>query len=303
MLDKGELKGAVSVFLADGYVPQTWMYVNDASLLPSDVSAPEDRIIVFRIRDQHAPLRKSDFKLLVEVLVNELEKGGTVAVSCHGGHGRTGLLLAVLYGKLTGSQEPVEEMRKWHCDQAVETHEQKKFVHKFLGLPEPKVDTKPCRKCHKNPQWVDEVSGKKDIWCKVCVDEWELKRAEEKANAKPIGFITSGESAAPIHPIHASRHVSVGTEWCDKCKMRRAHAQSTWCAQCIASESMAKMSDEEKVKYWTDQAVAVCHQWTRAKCQEIVTELMVMTKWSDMQERHYGLLGALDWPDDLMNWE
>lgn len=70
---------------------------------------------------------------------NILASGKDVLVACHGGHGRSGLFCAIV-GYLLGVTKdrswasPVEKLRKLHCDGAVETFEQEKYVYTILGL-------------------------------------------------------------------------------------------------------------------------------------------------------------------------
>jgi hypothetical protein len=68
-----------------------------------------------------------------------LEQGHDVLVACHGGHGRSGLFCAIV-GYLLNIKDdpswssPVEKIRKIHCEEAVETLAQEKFVYDVLGL-------------------------------------------------------------------------------------------------------------------------------------------------------------------------
>lgn len=68
-----------------------------------------------------------------------LVKGNDVLVACHGGHGRSGLFCAIV-GYILGVNSnrswssPVEHIRKVHCDSAVETYAQEKYVYDILGL-------------------------------------------------------------------------------------------------------------------------------------------------------------------------
>lgn len=68
-----------------------------------------------------------------------LEKGTDVLVACHGGHGRSGLFCAIVGYMLNVNTDPtwaspVEKIRAIHCDEAVETYAQEKFVYEILGL-------------------------------------------------------------------------------------------------------------------------------------------------------------------------
>jgi hypothetical protein len=68
-----------------------------------------------------------------------LEAGTNVLVACTGGHGRTGMVVAIL-GKLLGfcdQDDPIKWIRKIHCEEAVETWEQEEYVYKTLGMQSP----------------------------------------------------------------------------------------------------------------------------------------------------------------------
>lgn len=68
-----------------------------------------------------------------------LKKGTDVLVACHGGHGRSGLFCAIVGYLLNIEHDnswssPVEKVRFLHCEDAVETFAQEKFVYDVLGL-------------------------------------------------------------------------------------------------------------------------------------------------------------------------
>lgn len=68
-----------------------------------------------------------------------LKQGTDVLVACHGGHGRSGLFVAIVgyilaINKDRSWSSPVEKVRKLHCFDAVETFEQERFVYAVLGL-------------------------------------------------------------------------------------------------------------------------------------------------------------------------
>lgn len=60
---------------------------------------------------------------------------GDVTVSCVGGHGRTGTVLAILMTMLGGvedNEDPIEVVREVYCDDAVETWAQVRYIEKIL---------------------------------------------------------------------------------------------------------------------------------------------------------------------------
>lgn len=75
---------------------------------------------------------------IAETIKKLLEKGVDVLVACHGGHGRSGLFASIVGYILHDGQgewaSPVEALRDMHCNEAVETFAQEKFVYDILGL-------------------------------------------------------------------------------------------------------------------------------------------------------------------------
>ncbi len=74
-----------------------------------------------------------DMDLIVSFIKYHTSKGKEVVVSCIGGHGRTGAVLAVWAG-LNGVENPIEYVREHYCECAVETEEQEEFVEYYLGI-------------------------------------------------------------------------------------------------------------------------------------------------------------------------
>lgn len=76
---------------------------------------------------------------ITEVIHGLLRQGTDVLVACHGGHGRSGLFCAIVGYLLNIASDttwasPVEKIRKIHCQEAVETYAQEKYVYDILGL-------------------------------------------------------------------------------------------------------------------------------------------------------------------------
>jgi hypothetical protein len=85
--------------------------------------------------------------LAVDV-ANLILKGTDVLIACVGGHGRTGLALAVLGGILRPDlflPNPIKVLREEYCKEIVETRDQVNYVFDVLGLPRD-PDTKPAEK-------------------------------------------------------------------------------------------------------------------------------------------------------------
>ncbi|XRO75426.1 protein-tyrosine phosphatase family protein [Methanocaldococcus sp. 28A] len=74
-----------------------------------------------------------DMDLIVDFIKFHVSKNKEVVVSCIGGHGRTGTILAVWAG-LNGVKNPIKYVREHYCQYAVETEEQEEFVKHYLSI-------------------------------------------------------------------------------------------------------------------------------------------------------------------------
>lgn len=271
----------INVFLEKSFLPEWWVYSNDASLMPSK-GAPE-RVVLFKIEDRNVPISLGEFEWLAKRLHKALRDGETVAISCIGGHGRTGLLMSILYGLMTGSKTPIDDIRNRYCEKAVETYEQKCFVHDYLKLAKPIADKVFCSKCHKNER-MERAHGAFDIWCEPCNVEWELEKASRTIQPSPTPSLYQGE------------------KYCIKCYIRKAHAGSEWCGQCIAASAASGVKEplvmelEERIKYFTDIAVSIYLNKTRQECEDII-RAGINKDYHSMTDAEFGMMGALDWPE------
>lgn len=116
--DKPSLSAFTTVLSVEDAVmePKGWL-----SLPIEDMKAPEYSIKVWAA--------------LAEDIVKLINQGEKVVIACLGGHGRTGVACAILGYILAPKQvgdNPVEWIRKVHCDEAVETIPQVDYVFKTL---------------------------------------------------------------------------------------------------------------------------------------------------------------------------
>ena len=93
------------------------------------------------------------YKTLVELAVSKIREGKSIEVACQGGHGRTGTMLAGILATLEelSAEKAIEQLRKRYCDSAVESHEQKCQVYRYLGEQEPKKPPTPAYKSTYTP--------------------------------------------------------------------------------------------------------------------------------------------------------
>lgn len=84
---------------------------------------------------------KKQWQGIANEILKILKKGVDVLVCCTGGHGRSGMFMAIVGNLLhkgrNGWEHPVEKVRSLHCQNAVETSAQEEYVYKILGLSLP----------------------------------------------------------------------------------------------------------------------------------------------------------------------
>lgn len=95
---------------------------------------PGDHYILLDIPDGGHPLYKKEFWTDLIVYIKTYVGNKTTYVHCMGGHGRTGLILAIL-AYLSGATKnnPIEWIREKYCDHAVETNSQISYINWVLG--------------------------------------------------------------------------------------------------------------------------------------------------------------------------
>lgn len=103
-------------------------------------STPEHQFL-FHIADGSAPKDPVRFKAMITWLTAQLKAGKRIHAGCIGGHGRTGLLLAALIAEATGEIDAIAWTRKNHCEKAVESTAQVKFLMDHYGV-KPAVGSK-----------------------------------------------------------------------------------------------------------------------------------------------------------------
>lgn len=90
------------------------------------------------IKDREAPHRPAEFRDMINIAVTFLKDGKSVAVSCMGGHGRTGIVLACIYGLAHPEcPDPITAIRGIGCKKWVEEWKQVEFIFQFLNRPIP----------------------------------------------------------------------------------------------------------------------------------------------------------------------
>lgn len=127
----------LSVFLSDTYLPYG-LYANYGAVNEAK------RIIYLPIEDMGIP-KMHLFTQVIALIRAELVLGHSVAVSCVGGHGRTGMVLAGVWGSAhPADPNPIAAIRTLGCAKWVEGMRQINFVHEYLGKAVP-ADLEPSK--------------------------------------------------------------------------------------------------------------------------------------------------------------
>lgn len=151
----------LNIFLAFNRVPEGVLLYSDGVKVPRNEGA--EAIVMWDVLDGHAP----DFGWdeMEALIVKYLRQGKRVAISCFGGHGRTGTIIAALVAKYHVASEaadfdPITFVREAICPKCVEAVEQ--------------------------IQWIEEVSG----WSSGLTSEADLR-----AKYLPKAYVWSGSGS------------------------------------------------------------------------------------------------------------
>lgn len=93
----------------------------------------EHSIIFTSIQDFTAPTSHQMDEIIL--FMHDKKK---VLITCNGGHGRTGTVLAIWMHLQEGDEiNPIKRIRNLYCNRAVETIEQESFIYEYLNYPPP----------------------------------------------------------------------------------------------------------------------------------------------------------------------
>jgi len=123
----------LNIFLETSAIPGEVVYTSGFEF--ANIPKMTKPVILLPVRDMQAPSVNSHFKWTINETVATLIAGKSVAISCQGGHGRTGTILSILWGLANpSSTNPVNEVRTLVCQKEVETNSQLRFIWKYLKL-------------------------------------------------------------------------------------------------------------------------------------------------------------------------
>ena len=127
---------ALNIFLLDSWVSRGLYSKGLPADLYNKIRKYSKADLFFPIKDQMVPENLSAFDDLLDIAMTYLAKGSKVAVSCMGGHGRTGLVLAIIYGLIHPQElDPIAAIRLLGCSKWVESELQARFIFKKLNKP------------------------------------------------------------------------------------------------------------------------------------------------------------------------
>lgn len=93
--------------------------------------------VYFFIQDMSIPADAEEFKALAEWAIQQAKDGKKVHAGCIGGHGRTGMFMALVTQLLQPELNAIDFVRENYCHHAVETVQQEKFLQHNYGCKPP----------------------------------------------------------------------------------------------------------------------------------------------------------------------
>jgi len=195
--------------------------------------------IVLAWPDMGVPKLSRDFWLeLVEVLKkkgrdrNRSKNGYKVLFHCMGGHGRTGTALAIM-GSLVGKWEGdlTDIVREKHCEKAVETDGQIKYIEKVC-----KVKLK-------------KGNGSKEGWLTVTTSSTSTTTSKPKEDIDPwmVCRICKKEHTTMTGALDCAKgHEAIGGKWqCSICKT--TYVSQDYALNCLNSHNKKVEKDKYKI--------------------------------------------------------
>ena len=93
--------------------------------------------VYFFIQDMSIPADAKAFKEMAEWAIEQAKAGKKVHAGCIGGHGRTGMFLALVTQLIAPELNAIDHVRSAYCHKAVETTQQEKFLMSNYGCAKP----------------------------------------------------------------------------------------------------------------------------------------------------------------------
>lgn len=215
-LGKGELWGLpgmvhkkrfkefdLNLLLTEQFVPHRPFTSGIGVTLPP---APKgEKLIYYPIRDGRAPTADAYLKWILSDIELNLLGGKRVAISCFGGHGRTGTLLALVYS-LFRDDDPIRAIRDGICNRCIESQEQMEFVfsyhdktllEEYVFIPKAPIDWGPLKN-GKVVDWSSPLGDGSDTWWK---------------NGQYIDFEKGGQSLATLDSNRGITSTGIVDPW------------------------------------------------------------------------------------------
>lgn len=252
LLGKGELWGLpgeehskrfkdfdLNILLTEQYIPKRPFTSGMGVNLPPAPSG--EKIIAYMIRDGRPPASDAYLKWMLSQMEIALLGGKKVAVSCFGGHGRTGTLLGLVYS-LFRDDDPIRAVRDTICPQCIESQEQIEFLfsyhnkplpEQYVFIPKPRGEVVDWTDWSKDKWWAkeDNKTGYIDPWLdpKIRVQFFEKDGVAFDFDEDELSELPNGEVIGELDG-HCVPAIRVEGKWneqlvkggivrfnCDKC--------------------------------------------------------------------------------------
>ena len=125
-------------------LPEPAAYDTAGEVFPQPTLAGSERTIYYPVDDRQVPQHMGRLEQMLETIEDYLNNGKDVHIQCIGGHGRTGTILALLFGRFGVETEDYLTLEKSvhenYCEDAIESDTQRRFIAKYFDMePPPKT--------------------------------------------------------------------------------------------------------------------------------------------------------------------
>jgi len=122
-------------------LPDPVAYDTDGALFPKPTLGESKRTVYYPVDDRDVPKYMGKLESMLEIIEDYLNNGQNVHVQCIGGHGRTGTIMALLFGRYKVETQDYlrleESVHKHYCDEAIESDIQRFFIADYFGMRRP----------------------------------------------------------------------------------------------------------------------------------------------------------------------
>ncbi len=124
-------------------LPEQAAYDTDGQVFPKPTLGDSERTIYYPVDDRQVPQRMGRLNQMLDTIEDYLNDGKDVHIQCIGGHGRTGTILALLFGRYGVEREDYLTLEKsvheHYCEEAIESDVQRCFIADYFGMERPPI--------------------------------------------------------------------------------------------------------------------------------------------------------------------